>query len=161
MKLFKTLLPVAVVALAAATISCSKKPAETEAAEIPAPYSVDSLMSCAPNLVGDTVTVEGLCAHLCKHGGTKAFLAGSDSTTILLCQATASMGGAFAPDCPGKDLTITGVVCEFRPVEEDSTAVAGHHADNDSTAHEACETGRKAAKAVYYLEALSYAVPVE
>ena len=49
----------------------------------------------------DTVTVEGLCSHLCSHGGRKAFLAGTDTTVILRCEATAEMGGAFGPDCTG------------------------------------------------------------
>ncbi len=137
---------VAASALALMFAACGKKDAAVSA---PATMSVDSLMSVAGSLSGDTVEVEGLCLHLCKHGGTKAFLAGADSTVILRCQATAAMGGAFAPDCVGKMLTVKGVVAEVEIAAPDSAACAA-----DSVGHE-CETSGKAVKA-YYLEALSY-----
>ena len=54
-------------------------------------------MTIAPEIVGDTVEFEGLCSHLCKHGGTKAFLVGADTSLVLRCQATPEIGGAFAP----------------------------------------------------------------
>lgn len=137
---------VVIAALAFMAVACGKK--EAAVAE-PASFSVDSILAVASEYVGDTVTVEGDCAHLCKHGGTKAFLTGSDSTVILRCQATAEMGGAFAPDCVGKTLTVRGVVCEVPVAMPDSSAC-----ENDSTGHN-CDTERQAVKA-YYVEALSY-----
>lgn len=133
-------------AFALMAVACGKK----EAAVLePARICVDSLMANASEYVGDTVTVEGTCAHLCKHGGTKAFLTGADSTMILRCQATAEMGGAFAPDCVGKTLTVRGVVCEVPVAQPEQSAC-----ENDSTGHN-CDTERQAVKA-YYVEALSY-----
>lgn len=137
---------VVIAAFAFMAVACGKK----EAAVLePASISVDSLMAVASEYVGDTVTVEGTCAHLCKHGGTKAFLTGADSTVILRCQATAEMGGAFAPDCIGKPLSVRGVVCEVPVAQPDSSACA-----NDSIGHN-CDTERQAVKD-YYIEALSY-----
>ena len=136
--IFCTILAVAALALG----SCNEKKGVAEAA----PFGVDSLMTEAEAFLGDTVTVEGLCTHLCKHGGRKAFLVGADSTTVLRCEATPEMGGAFAPDCVGKELTVRGVLCENRIDEEGVAAMEAQYLAADSTAkaHEACDTEKKA-----------------
>ncbi|MCM1066326.1 MAG: hypothetical protein NC418_01980 [Muribaculaceae bacterium] len=130
-------------AMAIFMASCGGKQAEQ--AETSA-ISVDSLMSAAPALLGDTVDVSGYCSHLCKHGGRKAFLVGADTAIVLRCEATAAMGGAFAPDCIGKTLTVRGVVRENRIDEEQVAAMEARRAAADSTAraHEACDTEKKA-----------------
>lgn len=93
--------------------SCSKADkAVDEAPESAAvdTLGVDSVLSDIAALEGDTVTVTGVCSHICKHGGKKAFLMGSDST-LLMCVADPSLdGGAFSPECPGKEMTVVGVV---------------------------------------------------
>ena len=132
-----------IAALAICVASCGKKDAE---ACDKAAFSVDSLMAQAPELEGDTIEVEGLCSHLCKHGGRKAFLVGADSALVLRCEATAEMGGAFAPDCIGKVLTVKGIVCENRIGEAEVAAMEARQAAADSAAraHQACETEKKA-----------------
>lgn len=112
----------------------------------PAPLTVDSLLTAAPELIGDTVSVEGYCSHLCKHGGRKAFLVGADSTKVLRCEATAEMGGAFAPDCIGKDLVVKGIVRENRIGEQEVAQMEARQAQADSAAraHQACDTEKKA-----------------
>lgn len=139
----KVALMTVIAALAICVASCGKKDAE---ACDKAAFSVDSLMAQAPGLVGDTIEVEGLCSHLCKHGGRKAFLVGADSALVLRCEATAEMGGAFAPDCIGKVLTVKGIVCENRIGEAEVAAMEARQAAADSAAraHQACETEKKA-----------------
>lgn len=139
----KVIFMTVIAAVALCVASCGKKDAAV--CENTA-LSVDSLMVQAPALVGDTIEVEGLCSHLCKHGGRKAFLVGADSTLVLRCEATAEMGGAFAPDCIGKTLTVKGVVCENRISEAEVAAMEARQAAADSAArsHEACETEKKA-----------------
>ena len=61
------------------------------------PMSIDSLMTIAPEIVGDTVEFEGLCSHLCKHGGTKAFLVGADTSLVLRCRATPKSAAHLLP----------------------------------------------------------------
>ncbi len=139
----KVILMTVVAAAALFVASCGKKDAACcEKTAI----SVDSLMAIAPEIVGDTIEVDGLCSHLCKHGGRKAFLVGTDSTIVLRCESTAEMGGAFAPDCIGKTLTVTGVVCENRIGEAEVAAMEARQAAADSAAraHEACATEKKA-----------------
>ena len=63
--------------------------------------SVDRLMADAASMVGDTVTVEGVCSHLCKHGGRKAFLVGYDRSVPKLRQANHCIGcNKCRPHCP-------------------------------------------------------------
>lgn len=137
----KSLFIIALLAIVA--VACGKK--EAAPVEVAA-LSVDSVMASAPELLGDTIEVEGFCSHLCKHGGTKAFLVGADSTLVLRCQATAEMGGAFAPDCVGQTLTVKGIVRENRIGEAEVAAMEARQAAADSAqqAHEACETEKKA-----------------
>ena len=137
----KSLLLVALLALVA--VACGKKEADT--VEV-APLTVDEVFASASELLGDTIEVEGVCSHLCKHGGTKAFLLGNDSTALLRCQATAEMGGAFAPDCVGDTLTVKGVVCESRIGEAEVAAMEARMAAADSAqqANQACDTEKKA-----------------
>lgn len=110
------------------------------------PMSIDSLMTIAPEIVGDTVEFEGVCSHLCKHGGTKAFLVGADTSLVLRCQATPEIGGAFAPDCVGRKLLVKGIVCETRIGEAEVAAMEARQAAADSArrAQHACDTDKKA-----------------
>lgn len=128
--------------LALAAMACTEKKGVAEAA----PLTVDSLMTAPEAYLGDTVTVEGTCSHLCKHGGRKAFLVGADSTTVLRCEATPEMGGAFAPDCVGKTLTVRGIVRENRIDEEAVARMEAQYlaADSAARSHEACDTEKKA-----------------
>ena len=41
---------------------------------------VDNLLADAEKLTGGKVTVEGVCTHICRHGGRKIFLMGTDDT---------------------------------------------------------------------------------
>ena len=145
MKLKALVMSVACLFAAVAFVACGNKEAATSSE--PEALSVDSVFANAQNLLGDTVEIKGLCSHLCSHGGTKAFLVGADSTQVLRCQATAEMGGAFAPDCTGKELIVKGIVRESRIGEEEVAQMEARMAAADSSAqaHEACDTEKKAA----------------
>lgn len=126
--------------------SCGNRDAagaeQTETAAIDT-VRVDVLMTDPAAHLGDTIAVSGVCSHLCKHGGRKAFItpAGCDSV-ILRCDASDSLV-AFSPDCVGKSLTVTGIVCETRFGEEDIKAMEAHHAENVAATHD-CATDAKA-----------------
>lgn len=165
---------------AAALTACSKsETASTEVAEV-APMTVDSLLASVASLQGDTVTVEGFCSHICRHGGKKAFLLSADSTQMLMCIADAALpGGAFAPDCPGKTISVTGVVTPMLAGKADLEARAAAEAQADAEGH--CDTEKRANGTAaqwldslnrqitaggdtvltvgYYISATSYAVP--
>lgn len=171
----------------AAVTSCGSKNAandETDSVEAVVPLTVEEFLA-AEFTDGDTVTVEGLCSHLCKHGGTKAFLTDPDTTKEaqwILCMATDSIGGAFDPTCPGKVLTVTGTV------RANTTSVSGinaaaermkaqqeaGHCDSESKAFGTINQLKAALDSQmavnpadttlvlgYYIETTSYTLPVE
>lgn len=145
--------------------------------------TVDQILSDPAKYEGDTVTVEGICSHLCKHGGTKAFLATPDSTaetSLLMCIATEAIGGAFDPSCPDKQLTVSGVLTPNVVTRSQVEAIAAKHAKEVADGH--CDAEQRSGNSVlgmkaqldsmaaanpadttltvgYYLETLSYALP--
>lgn len=154
MKKLAFLAAAAVMILAA---SCSNKSENAEEAENL--VSVDSIVANAAAYEGDTIVIEGVVSHLCKHGGTKAFLLGSDDNTMIRCDATPEMGGYFPPETIHKALRVMGVVTESRitpemvdqmeeqyktymanVAKENGQAVA----DTVKVAASGCETERKA-----------------
>lgn len=141
-----TLTAIAALIASVLFISCGTRSADSaERTEIAAidTVSVDVLMADPAAHLGDTIAVSGVCSHLCKHGGRKAFItpAGCDSV-ILRCDASDSLV-AFSPDCVGKSLTVTGIVCETRFGEEDIKAMEARHAENVAATHD-CATDAKA-----------------
>lgn len=107
-----------------------------------------------------TVTIEGVVSHLCKHGGRKAFLLGSDENSMIRCDATAEMGNVFPQETIHQPLRVTGVVMEsrldentIRQLEQDrqgqleriAEQQGEEEAANYQNAPTGCETERKVA----------------
>lgn len=78
---------------------------------------VDELLERAAELVGQEVTVEGVCTHICKHGGSKIFVMGTDDTQVIRIEAGEAIGG-FKPECVNNLVRVTGSLVEDR-VDED------------------------------------------
>lgn len=145
--------------------------------------TVDQILANPSEYEGDTVTVEGVCSHLCKHGGTKAFLANPDSTaetSLLMCVATEAIGGAFDPSSPEKQITVSGVVTPNVVTRSQVEAMVAKHEKEVKEGH--CDAEQRSGNSVlgmkeridsmaklnpadttltvgYYIETLSYALP--
>lgn len=91
--------------------ACGNKQQQNKA-EAAQPLTVDSLMDQADRLVGQTVTLQGLCTHTCKHGAKKIFLRGSDDSHTL--RIDAGELGAFDTTCVNKQVFIVGTLSEER-----------------------------------------------
>ena len=91
--------------------ACGNKQQQNKA-EAAQPLTVDSLMEQADRLVGQTVTLQGLCTHTCKHGAKKIFLRGSDDSHTL--RIDAGELGAFDTACVNKQVLIVGTLSEER-----------------------------------------------
>lgn len=91
--------------------------------------SVDRLMADAASMVGDMVTVEGVCSHLCKHGGRKAFLVGSADSVMVRCEAYPLMGEPFPKSTIRHPLAVRGVVREERIDEETVRKMEAQYAE--------------------------------
>ena len=100
---------------------------------------VDSLLKNAETLVGQPVVVEGVCTHICQHGGGKIFLMGSDAGEKV---------GKFTPETVNSLVRINGTLNEERideaflsQWEEQAKAQA---AAQHGTAGSSCESDQKA-----------------
>lgn len=97
----------------------SNKNKEQASAEkmTPTALEVDQVLADPDSLVGDTIKVEGICTHICKHGGGKIFLMGSDDTKTLRVEAGESIG-SFPQETVNSIVRVTGVLVEDR-IDED------------------------------------------
>jgi hypothetical protein len=125
-------------------------------------YSVDELYANASDLVGKEVTVKGTVMHVCKQGGGRCFLMGSNEDYNIRVEAGEKIG-AFSQEQMGSDLTISGIFKEVKteadahnPAREHGDEEADH--DHDEEAEEAhriiAETQEKA-EVVYFMEGLT------
>lgn len=88
-----------------------KQAAET--AQAATALEVDNLLADAEKLTGKQVTVEGVCTHICRHGGRKIFLMGTDDTQVIRIEAGDGIG-AFKPECVNNLVRVTGTLVEDR-----------------------------------------------
>lgn len=97
----------------------SNKNKEQASAEkmTPTALEVDQVLADPDSLVGDTIEIEGICTHICKHGGGKIFLMGSDDTKTLRVEAGESIG-SFPQETVNSIVRVTGVLVEDR-IDED------------------------------------------
>ena len=118
-------------------------------------YSIDEVYAQADELAGDTIFFQGICAHLCKHGGRKAFLMGSDESRIFRVEG--AKAGNFAPECVNNIVRVRGVLHAIEVVPEENVADDGlKHGEDDN----GCETEKKAIRK-YFAEAVSYEIITE
>ena len=130
--------------------SCGNKQQkqQDEASEqVSGAIDVDSLLAAADSLSGQEVTVEGVCTHICKHGGRKIFLMGSDDTQTIRIEA--GKVGKFDQKCVNSLVKVTGVLVEQRVDEaylenwenQLKAATAEKHGDSDAAG---CSTEKQA-----------------
>lgn len=74
---------------------------------------VDNLLADAAELTGGQVTVEGVCTHICRHGGRKIFLMGTDDKHVVRVEAGAEIG-SFKPECVNNIVQVKGTLVEER-----------------------------------------------
>lgn len=158
-KIFMGLMALAAVALTSCGNGNSSSASDDSASvfskeELGKKMAVEDALAKAPQLVqsGDTIIVEGVVDHLCKHGGKKAFITGAQGS-MLRCESTAAMGGKFDQNTLHKPIIVKGVLQEDRINEavvkqmeeayaEQLKAQTPEHGDDVEVG---CETERKAA----------------
>lgn len=106
-----------IAAAALFTASCggnsNNKKQAAQTAQAQTALEVDNLLSGAETLTGKQVTVEGVCTHICRHGGRKIFLMGTDDTQVIRIEAGDGIG-AFKPECVNNLVRVTGTLVEDR-----------------------------------------------
>ncbi len=102
-----------------ATACNNSKSGSTEAEGTAAgTLTVDELLTNPDNYVDQTVTFEGICSHLCKHGGRKAFVQGNADNMMLRCEAFPGMNKPFSGETIHHPIRVTGIFHEERIDEE-------------------------------------------
>ena len=131
--------------MAFANCTGNKKTAEAEVDQTPT--TVDQILAMADQEVNNTVVVEGLCTHICSHGGKKLFLMGDDDSKTIRVESNDAIG-AFKSECANSIVQVKGTLKEERIDEaylvkweaEMAEGTAEEHGDGE----EGCETEQKA-----------------
>ena len=109
-------------------------------------YQVDDLLADGDNLIGEEIEVEGVCTHICKHGGRKIFLMGSDDNNTIRIESGDL--GAFDQKCVNSLVRVKGKLVESRIdeaylkawEEKELAKTAEKHGDGEA----GCSTEKKA-----------------
>ena len=147
MKISRTIL--FILTLSCLLISCNQKQKSTpsETAKISKTMQVDDLLNNAEGLVGETVVVDGVCTHICRHGGKKIFLMGSDDTQIIRVEASDNIG-SFSQETVNSIVEVKGILMEQRIDEaylvDWETRLAAGTAEEHGDGEEGCATEQKA-----------------
>lgn len=147
MKFSKTFL--SILALSFVLYSCNQKPRNhaTEPYQTPPVMGVDSLLKRAEALVGDTIVIDGVCTHICQHGGKKIFLMGSDDTWTIRIEAGDNIG-RFSQETVNSIVEVKGILKEQRIDEtylmDWETKLASQTAEKHGDDESGCATEQKA-----------------
>ncbi len=128
----------------------TKQSGETSQQEIAAIQTevndVDAVLAQADLNVGKEITVEGVCTHICKHGGQKIFLMGSDDTKTIRVEG--GKMGKFDAACVNNMVRVKGVLCEQRIdeayLQQWESQVANQTAEQHGDSEAGCDTEKKA-----------------
>lgn len=141
----KTINIILAIALAVFVTACggNKQEQTAETAENQSDaLTVDQVLTTPDEYVDKTVTIEGLCSHLCSHGGVKAFIQGNADNMQLRCEAFPGMDAPFPGEAVHKAIKVTGILREQRIDEDYLKALENSNIDGN---HETgCDTERAA-----------------
>lgn len=110
----KWMMAVAMFAACIVMTACGggKKQQNQAAEEAVAAMNIDEVLAKAPEMVDQTVVIEGVCTHTCSHGAKKMFLVGSDDTKTIRVEAGEL--GAFDTKVVNQIVTVKGTLKEER-----------------------------------------------
>lgn len=122
-------------------------------------YTVDQLYANADELEGKEVVVAGTVMHVCKQGGGRCFLMGSNEDFNIRIEAGEKIG-AFKQEQMGSELTVKGI---FKQVRTEADAHNPSHAHGDEAeehdeeaenAHQVIAAAQEKAEVIYFIEGL-------
>jgi hypothetical protein len=138
----------------------NKQSVEEQPAEVVV-LTVDELYQKAADLADKEVIVKGTVMHVCKQGGARCFLMGSNEDMNIRVEAGEKIG-AFSQEQMGSDLEIAGVLKVVRteadahnPGKEHGDAEHAHEEDEETeNAHKIIAEAQEAAEVVYFIEGI-------
>lgn len=118
----------------------------TDVAQNTTSMEIDAVLAGAEELTDQTIVLEGICTHICKHGGTKIFMMGSDDTKTIRIEAAKL--GSFDQKCVNSIVKVNGILREERVdeayLQRWEAAVAAQTAKQHGEAESGCDTEKAA-----------------
>lgn len=118
----------------------------TDVAQNTTSMEIDAVLAGAEELTDQTIVLEGICTHICKHGGTKIFMMGSDDTKTLRIEAAKL--GSFDQDCVNSIVKVNGILREERVdeayLQRWEAAVAAQTAKQHGEVETGCDSEKAA-----------------
>ena len=121
--------------------------------------SVDELFEKAADLADKEVVVKGTVMHVCKQGGARCFLMGSNENMNIRVEAGEKIG-AFSQEQMGSELEISGIL-KIVKTEADAHNPGQEHGEEEHVEDEETENAHKviaeaqaAAEVVYFIEGI-------
>lgn len=109
--------------------------------------TVGNLLANPASYVGQTVTVEGLCTHVCSKSGMKLFMADDADGQTIRVESNATLG-KFDKETAEKIVVVRGTLVEEKITEADLQEMENEIAQGTTVTHgeggEGCETEQKA-----------------
>lgn len=138
------------------------KKAPEKTAEVPKKavvLTVDELLQQAPELADKEVIVKGTVFHVCKEGGERCFLMGSNEDMSIRVEAGEKIG-AFTQEQMGSELEIVGILKEVK-TEADAHNPGAEHGEGEASedsettnAHQIIAENQAEAERVFFVEGL-------
>lgn len=121
-------------------------------------FSVDELYEQAADLTGKEIVVKGTVMHVCKHGGQRCFIMGSNEDINIRIEAGEKIG-AFDQELMGSDVEIIGVLREVKTEAEAHNPGQhenGEHSEGAETdnVHKVIAESQEASEVVYFIEGI-------
>ena len=108
---------------------------------------VDDVLAVAEQETDKIIVVEGVCTHVCSHGGKKLFLMGNDDSKTIRVESNDALG-AFKKECANSLVRVKGTLKEERIDEAYLVKWESEMAQGTAEEHggdgEGCETEQKA-----------------
>lgn len=124
--------------------------------------SVDELYEKAADLSDKEIVVKGTVMHVCKHGGQRCFIMGSNEDINIRIEAGEKIG-AFSQELMGSDVEVVGILKEVKteadahnPGQHSGEHAEGEHEEDAETenAHNVIAESQEASEVVYFIEGL-------
>ncbi|HSH20327.1 MAG TPA: hypothetical protein VLA03_07725 [Draconibacterium sp.] len=123
--------------------------------------TVDELYEKAAEMADKEVVVKGTVMHVCKQGGGRCFLMGSNEDINIRVEAGEKIG-AFSQELMGSELEISGVLKVVRTEADAHNAGQEHgegeakQAEDEATenAHKIIAEAQESAEVVYFIEGI-------
>ena len=127
--------------------SCTGNKKTTDSNAEQTPVTVDEMLAMADQEVDNVVMIEGVCTHVCSHGGKKLFLMGDDDSKTIRVESTDALG-AFKSECANSLIYVKGTLKEERIDEAYLTKWESEMAEGTAEEHgedgEGCATEQQA-----------------